>query len=287
MSKVEFRNKVAPLLRNLKFKLPSNRADNWNSRGVHVSQFMNTLSVFFPAGERFFITSILNYRDQISDPQLQEDIKAFVGQESMHTREHLVYNQALIDAGFPVDKYMVGVEKLLGLLQTVAPKDAQLALTIALEHLTATLGGVLLNEPDIMKGSESNFMNVWNWHAMEEVEHKGVAYDVWNEVMSNSAYSYTLRVSIFSLAQVIFWSLVMAFHVDMVRNSKQLLNIKGWGRCMNTLWGQPGILRKISIEMLHYFRPGYHPWQNDNRYLLEDIEKFSSDVAKQYKLAAA
>lgn len=287
MSKVEFKNKVAPLRRNLKFKLAKEDADSWNPAGIHFTQFMNTLSIFFPAGEKFFIDSVHNYRDKISDPQLAKDVKSFIAQEALHTREHLAYNQALIEAGFPVDRYMGRVEALLKFAQKVTPKSVQLAITISLEHLTASLGHVLLVEPKIMEGSEKGFMNIWLWHAMEEIEHKGVAYDVWNDVMASNPLRYPIRVGINILTHTVFWSLVIPFHLGLVNKSGKLFEIKGWSKCMNYLWGVPGALRKISIEMLDYFRPGFHPWQQDNRALLDNLDQFAEDVTKEYQQATA
>ncbi len=287
MRKVAFNNMIEPIRRNLKFRLSKDNADDWNPAGVPFTQFMNALSIFFPAGERFFIESIRNYRDQIEDEQLKKDIHQFIGQEAMHTREHMVYNQALIDAGFPVDTYMNRVEKLLKVVQKTTPKHVQLAVTMALEHLTASLGEVLLKEPAIMEGSEENFKNVWSWHAMEEIEHKGVAFDVWTSVMPQTPYSYFVRVTIHVIAQVIFWSLVIPFHINLVRKSTKDVGIKDWYKCHQYLWTKPGALRKIMLELVQYFRPGFHPWQNDNRYLFENIEKFAEQANNNYEKQAA
>lgn len=287
MSKVTFKNMVEPVRRNLKFRLSKEDADNWNPAGVPFTQFMNSLSIFFPAGERFFIDSIRNYRDDIKDEQLKKEIHQFIGQEAMHTREHLVYNQALIDAGFPVDVYMNRVEKLLKNVQRFIPQHVQLAVTMALEHLTASLGEVLLKDPALMEGAEENFKNVWLWHAMEEIEHKGVAFDVWNSVMPNNLYTYTVRVVTHIIAHLVFWSLVIPFHINLVRKSNKKSGVKGWYKCFQYLWTKPGALRKIMLELVDYFRPGFHPWQNDNRYLFNNIDEFAKEADLNYEKSAA
>lgn len=128
---------VTPIQRNLKFHLPKNTVSQWNSAGVHVSQFFNTMSLFFPEGERFFINSVRHYRDRIMEPELLAAVRAFIGQEAMHGREHDEYNQAMINAGFPVDKMEAQVTSLLNLIRENSPPAFQLAITIALEHLTA------------------------------------------------------------------------------------------------------------------------------------------------------
>lgn len=87
---------IMPIRRNLKFHVPDEKVLNWHSWGPTVTQFFNTLSLFFPEGERFFINSVRKYRDRIDDPELQEAVRAFIGQEAMHGREHEDYNQKMV-----------------------------------------------------------------------------------------------------------------------------------------------------------------------------------------------
>ena len=113
---------VDPVRRNLKFGLPAGKALSWNPGGLHISQFYNTLSIFFPAGERFFIQSVRNYRQEITDAHLKEQVSAFIGQEGFHTREHEEYNEALVAAGMPIEAMDAVVVRLLELVKK-APLD--------------------------------------------------------------------------------------------------------------------------------------------------------------------
>ena len=140
---------------------------------------------------------------------------------------------------------------------------------MALKHLAASFGDVLLKESQLMENADDNVTNIWYWHAMKEIEHKGVAFDVWNEVIPQTLYSYVIRVGVHVIAQLIFWSYTLVFHINMVRKSGKLFDIIGWYKCMEYLWGKPGALRKTSLKMFDYFRPGFHPWQNDNRWLIK------------------
>ncbi|MCA3859791.1 MAG: metal-dependent hydrolase, partial [Burkholderia sp.] len=83
---------MMPVRRDIRFALPPERARDWHVQGVPVTHFMNALSLLFPAGERFFMDSVRNYRDQIEDPELKKQVIGFIGQEAMHTREHIEYN---------------------------------------------------------------------------------------------------------------------------------------------------------------------------------------------------
>src|SRR3546814_16965350 len=55
----------------------------------------------------------------------------------------------------------------------------QLAATCALEHFTATLANAILADPAHLAGADAEAQRMWRWHAIEEIEHKAVAYDTW------------------------------------------------------------------------------------------------------------
>lgn len=48
---------ILPIRRNLKFNLNPAKALTWHRDGLNVSQFMNTMSLFFPVGNAFSSTA--------------------------------------------------------------------------------------------------------------------------------------------------------------------------------------------------------------------------------------
>ena len=86
---------MMPVRRDVHPHLPADRISNWHERGTHVTHFLNALSIFFPTGERFFMDSVRNYRHLVTDPELKQAVAGFIGQEAMHTREHVLYNDLL------------------------------------------------------------------------------------------------------------------------------------------------------------------------------------------------
>ncbi|MET5013242.1 metal-dependent hydrolase, partial [Burkholderia pseudomallei] len=72
-----------------------------HTEGVGETHLFNALSLLYPAGERFFKDSVLNYRDRIEEPNLKRDIACFIGKEAMHTREHVEFNYLLQSSGLP------------------------------------------------------------------------------------------------------------------------------------------------------------------------------------------
>lgn len=264
------RSKVKPIRRDYSFRLDTKNAHNWNGAGVHWTQFMNTLSVFFPEGERFFINSVRYYRDRINDPSLKEAVKAFISQEAMHTREHISYNTALATSGMPVKELETLVAKILSFASAKLPKSLQLATTIALEHITAILADLLLRDPVFLKNSDSEYSALWKWHAKEEIEHKSVAYDVYQEVIGTGFNAYAIRVFAFLLANVIFWGMFYRFYYKMVKSSNEHKNLMGWMTSVKYQFGNPGALRRLIPAWMDYLRPSFHPWDHDNTDLLKN-----------------
>lgn len=267
---------MLPTRRDLKFGLPAEKIATWNKGSVHLSHFMNTLSLFFPVGERFFIQSVRNYRDRVTDPKLQQAVTAFIGQEAMHGREHEDYNEALfaaVPAGRGIERFVAG---FLGFVQRHLPKSEQLSTTIALEHFTAIMADALLREPRILENADPAFADLWNWHALEETEHKAVAFDVWLAVRGRGPGAYLQRVAGMLLASTIFWAIAIPSYLRVLRQQGALTDLKGWRLLFRFTFGEIGFLRKLIRPWADYFRPGFHPWDHDNRELLlriGDIER--------------
>lgn len=269
---------IEPIRRNLKFGLPKQRALNWNPGGRHLTQFFNTLSIFFPAGERFFIQSVRNYNQEITDKELKAQISAFIGQEGFHTREHISYNDVLVASGMPIEAMDKIVVEILELAKKL-PRSYQLAATCALEHLTAALGDMLLkNEELLLEGADERFAAIWKWHAMEETEHKAVCFDAYEATVGKGVNAYLQRTSAFVIANAVFWSVFVPFYAVMLQRSGDLTDVRGLLKLTNVLLGRPGIMRKMLPDWMDFFRPGFHPWMHDNRHFLEQAAAMTEEI---------
>jgi len=271
--------------RDIDFDLETIDMRRWHPRGLHVSQYFNALSIFFPEGEKFFIDSVRHYRDRVEDPALLEDIRGFIGQEAMHGREHRVYNATLANAGFDVPLLEGRAIALLEFARSKLKPIHRLAATIALEHFTAILADVVLRDERVLDGVDPKMAALWRWHALEETEHKAVAYDVYHTVMRGSLRGYLLRCAVMLTTSIRFMSQTARTHYHLIKQDGRQGDWRGWLTLMNTLWGRPGVLRKIALPWLAYFRPGFHPWEHDNRALLKRWEA-QYPVSTELKQAA-
>ena len=270
---------MQPIRRDMKFKLPVDKIDSWHPVR-NTAHFMNTLSMLFPVGERFFIDSVRHYRDTgvIKDEKLLQEVRAFIGQEAMHGREHEEYNQAYAAAGYAVDGPEQFVYQVLEGFKKLPPA-ARLAGTIALEHYTAILANALLENPEIIDGADETFAAIWNWHALEETEHKAVAFDVFATAFEDHPLrGYALRTSTMVLATVILWSIFTPVYLRNVAKSGKARDWSDWRAGLANLFGKHGVLNTSFRAYLDYFRPGFHPWDHDNRHVLAMID----DLVAQY-----
>lgn len=269
---------MMPVRRDLHFDLSKTDVTRWNGHGPLTTHYMNALSVFFPEGERFFIHSVRNYRDQITDPELKQAVTAFIGQEAMHGREHEDYNARIAAAGMPAEQMEAFIKA--GLIQFKKfPKPLQLAITVALEHFTAIYADLLLKEPRLLEGADPVLAKMWQWHALEETEHKAVVFDVYEKVVGKGAKAYALRTSTLAAITAVFMTAVLIFQIRMIAADKKLkTSLSDWTHFAWVMLGPLGGVRRIAKPWLDFFKPGFHPWDHANQHYLEGIDRFVQEV---------
>ncbi|MES1938725.1 metal-dependent hydrolase [Salinisphaera sp. T5B8] len=276
---------VIPERRDLHFLPPEDRINDWHKLGPHVTQFMNALSLFFPAGERMFIDAVRDYRDEIPDPDLKKAATAFIGQEAIHSREHKEYNELMTRHGLPAAQLDAFVWSFLDFIKKRTPRSFPLSATIALEHFTALMGNSILDFPETMEGSQEDYKRMWQWHALEEIEHKSVAFDVYDRCIGRGPIAYAERATGMLVATAIFWPLVAYFYYRMSQASAECRKV-GWRghlKVLNTLFGTaPGVLRRQLPEWAAYFRYGFHPWQQNNSHHLQLIDELVEKTDAAY-----
>lgn len=227
----------------------------------------NALSATFPRGEAFFIEAVKAHRDG-TPPQLAEEIRAFIRQEINHTREHVAFNRLAEDHGYDIKRIDKRVEEMLALTKD-RPVIVNLAATMALEHYTAMMAAEFLANPAHFAEADDEVRRMWQWHAIEEIEHKGVAFDTY--LHATREWSAWRRWKLRSLMMLI---VSFNFFKHRWEDTMELLaqdGITGWkarGGLIKYLLWKPGVVRRIFPAWLAYFRPSFHPWDYDDRALI-------------------
>ncbi len=236
-----------------------------------MSHFLTALSMSFPQGERFFVETVRNVRNQINDKQLQQDISGFIGQEAHHAQAHEQFNTLVQSADYHLKKYELVFEQEMIRLRTLSPRR-QLAATVALEHFTAMMAGYMLKYPNFMfKGLSENMKNLWLWHAVEEIEHKHVAFDVYQKVFGDLDQRRRSMRTI-TVGFIVSTSL-MTSHLIWQDRRNTLYSPKQLFKNIHTLIGFVQMMWRLLPDYFMFYRADFHPNQI-----------YQSDLLQQAKL---
>ncbi|HEY1143469.1 MAG TPA: metal-dependent hydrolase [Sphingomicrobium sp.] len=250
----------------------------WHGGNVVATAIYNALSSTFPVGEAYFVESVRAFREG-TPSKLAAEIKAFTTQEAIHSREHDAFNKRAEQAGYDLSKLEQRVSERLAITRD-RPPIVNVAATMALEHFTAILAHELLKDPSHLAGADEEAADLWRWHAAEEIEHKGVAYDTWLHATRHWPRSKRWKVK----AKVMLL-VTRNFVVDRTAGALELMRqdgvtgFKAWSSLLWYLWIRPGMFRKIAGVWLSYFLPGFHPWNVDDRELLRRYEASAAATA--------
>jgi uncharacterized protein len=224
-----------------------------------LTRVSDALSLLFPLGEQFFIESVQTYRDRIDDPVLRRQVKEFAYQEGQHSKAHAAYNRMLADQGLHLDWVERSLQTRLGIARRCFSDVTRLAFTATLEHLTATMAeGLLASMHDHFAGAAPRMRALYFWHAVEEVEHKAVAWDVYERVARGGWLRRVLAQFWMTLTVLLNVSVIVTY---MLYRDGLLFDLPTWRRSLPRLWGRHGFFTRMIRPYLRGFGRGFHPWQ--------------------------
>lgn len=231
-----------------------------------LSHLAACLSAVFPDGEDYFVRSVRRFRDQITDPELKRQVAGFIGQEAMHGREHRAFNDRLDAVGYPTKRIERIVERALKFLERVLSPKSNLAATAALEHFTATLAELVLTNDKV----RSHFghpatLDLFVWHALEESEHKAVAFDVYRAVGGTER----MRVTTMNIIRFAFLTWMTISMTASLLGDPSTYRPSRLGPSLLALWRSPLVSRAIWRQLRDYNRPDFHPDDRDTTELVE------------------
>lgn len=259
---------MAPLtIRRLLVDLSAGFPRHWHGGDAFRSAYFNALSMSFPAGEQFFIDAVREAAKLLprtpENAALLDSVAGFVGQEASHRQVHAAYNAELERQGL-VNHWQVRAEQRRERARGLNPLH-HLAVTCAYEHCTAVFADLMLRRPDLLAGAHPPLATLWHWHAVEETEHKSVAFDLYRALGGNERWRqrwYRYALWLFTLESV-----RQTTH-NLWRDGS-LFKPRTWLSAAAFLLGRRGVVWACAGPLWAYTRRGFHPWQHDNRTLAE------------------
>ena len=245
-------------------QIPKHFADDGD---ILMSHFWATLSATFPEGEDGFVRSVRHYRDQITDPELKRQVAGFIGQEAQHSRAHQVLNDRLHELGYPVRKIERFNKRMNALFEKVTPPEMNLAFTVVAEHLTALMAELAFTDERFRASfGHPATRELLLWHALEEAEHKAVAFDVYRAVgVSEQRRIRAMRVMRWTLPIQGLILLAQVVLTDPAARRPGALR-----RSIRRFRRGPLFTRDMWEAIKDFERPDFHPNQRDTRALLEE-----------------
>ena len=230
---------------------------------------MNVLHVMLPEGERYFVRLFAEALPLITDEQLAEQVRGFIGQEAMHARSHEAGCDYLrangIDPDPAVAPFTWLFDRILGDRGYTGRRRQvwlleQLSIVAAVEHFTAVMGSWVISAKGLDRaGADPVMLDLLRWHGAEEVEHRSVAWDLWTHLDGR----YRRRaVALFWVATVMPWM--------WVRSVRYLVTTDPTCKVRSTraaAWAlvrahRKGILPSFlmfALQLPLYLAPSYHP----------------------------
>jgi len=248
---------------------------HWFGGSVMATHLVNGINLLFPAGERFFVRAVHRYVADLDDAALAAQVRGFFGQEGRHAQAHERFFETLRAQGYDIDTFLADYERIAyDVIEKYSPPAFRLSVTVALEHFTALLAEDALTTGDL-EHAHPVLRSLLEWHAVEELEHKAVAFDVLAKVHP----SYALRIAGLAMAVSTlgaFWVVAtrellkqdgMTFRDglrDLARVRKQA-EVAGRGKGPSPIVG-----RLFGKGILQYLRPSFHPNDRDHSRLVEE-----------------
>jgi uncharacterized protein len=258
------------------FKM-SNPPRHWVSGDPFATSFFNALSAVFPQGEAFMIHSLTPFRNKVPDP-LNRQITGFIEQEAGHSREHGAMNKGLIEAGFNMAPLEHTIRKFVARFAS-ASDLTKVAATMCIEHITAIVAAEILKNSHHLDNSCEELRELWLWHAVEEVEHKAVAFDTWMYLTRH--WSAQRRWA----TRCVFMALItVSFVFNRTKGQVELLRQDGFGTIRalrgitRSVFGRGGIGRNVLKSWLEFFKPRFHPWNIDDSALIVSGEAILAQI---------
>lgn len=230
----------------------------WFADDPFKTRFFDAMSLLFPEGEKFFIACVRDYREQISDPELQSQVKDFIYQEGQHGKVHSAYNDRIAQQGIRVSAIIEQEKRILAGLRRYLPASYTIAHTAAVEHMTAIMAHSFMKDSDVFEAADERMRALYVWHGVEEIEHKAVAFDVMQKVAKTGYFTRVLSMLYVSMMFPLHTFLIM-HHMFKADGVKHRFSV--WRKGLAWLYGRNGIMRRLLPHYLAYYKPGFHPWQ--------------------------
>ncbi|GGX79003.1 metal-dependent hydrolase [Streptomyces fructofermentans] len=262
---------------------PRRVAFDWERTPLHwipdeptATHVINVLHLLLPAGERWFVKVFKEGLPLVSDPELLKDVKGFMGQEATHSVQHSYVLDHLAAQHLDTAAYTKYVDFLFRkILGETPPLGApvpelewlrfRLSVIAAIEQFTAVLGDwVLAAEGLDRAGADEVMLDLLRWHGAEEVEHRAVAFDMYQHCGGEGLPRYARRIAGMAVTAPVMAYLWAWGAAHLMRHDPQLAGGTRYSLGAHNRAVRKGLLptwKELGSAVPRYLRRSYHPSQ--------------------------
>ncbi|HRP69015.1 MAG TPA: metal-dependent hydrolase [Turneriella sp.] len=239
---------------------------HWFGGNAFLTHLLNTFTAIFPDAERYFVRWSKKALSNVTDSKIKKDIQGFIGQETMHASQHEKLWAILRTQGYNLEPVLWIVQKFgFGWLENILSDKVNYAAVAGFEHFTAMFGEIYFENPHLMSKMHPEMRRLFEWHAAEEIEHKAVAFDQ----LQNIDDSYLLRTSVMNGAVLLLYFVAFGNTFYFMLQDRSLFEPKEWANIYELFFGKHDFARKSFFKFIEYYKPNFHPWENQNYHLAE------------------
>lgn len=247
---------------------------DWFAGSPVLSTALNLFSFIIPEHERFFIRTVRKYKSGVTDPEAVELLRAFMQQEAIHYQVHDAFNETRRHHGMNVDRDLATIKKAFAKIEARFSLKVRLGMTAFMEHCTAIAAHQGLRKDSALPYMHPTMRDLWEWHALEEVEHKAVAFDLFKE--AGGGYFLRIWSALITIVAdaMLFRVLIRRARADVARQIAEgtwvepVLTEEQRTRRREAVAIEQRNTRKLFWAAAAYFVPGFHPWKvNDSHHV--------------------
>lgn len=196
-------------VRKMEFEIPTAADFNpkWAANNILLSYMTTAVSLYVAYLEPFLVKSLRRVLDQVTDDVLRENVDRFCRQEAQHYMQHERFNEAILGLDYP--GLQERFDRLKADFQGFIDHKGERWCVGFVEGFEAytTQGALKSFESKLLDHPKTDrrFGDLFKWHLAEEIEHRHVAYDIYDHLYGD----YFFRVKMCWVAQMHIWRFIL------------------------------------------------------------------------------
>jgi predicted metal-dependent hydrolase len=236
----------------------------WLAGDLQTTHAIDSLHVALPPGERWFCDVFREALPLVTDDRLREDVRGFIGQEATHARAHDLGLEHLARHGIDLRREVAWADRVRVRLRARAARLpaplrrrillSEVAAIAAIEHYTAVLGTWIVRAE--LPGADPQMLDLLRWHGAEEIEHRSVAFDLYQHLDGSYARRAVHGV-VASVALLVGLVAIGARIMALDPAARRNLRWRTYRQAVRA--GRFPALGAVAGSLREYLRRDYHP----------------------------